>query len=310
MSSPDPIRSLDEPFDQPPDPTRRRLFALTGALGLGVLGLSSQLWRLQVFGGASYRELADNNRFRLTRLDPPRGVLYDRNEQPLARNRPSYVVAIVPADLPREPQRAAVLRRLARLIGVPVTRIEAALKARAGDPFTPVPLGAPVDEKLAFVVEERHAELAGVQVLVRPVREYVDGRLLSHVIGYVGKLDADELKRLGPEGDGTYSVDDDIGKMGIELVRESDLRGKPGEKRSEVDSTGRELRVLATQDAVPGHNLTLTVDMPLQREITRLLAEQLPAAELASAVAIDPRTGQVLALVHLPAFHNNMFSRE
>src|SRR5579885_2137641 len=106
MSSPEPIRSLDEPFDQPPDPTRRRLFALGGALGIGILGLTSQLWRLQVFGGASYRELADNNRFRLRPLEPAPGDIYDRNGDTLARNRPSYVVAIVPAALPREPDRA------------------------------------------------------------------------------------------------------------------------------------------------------------------------------------------------------------
>src|SRR5947209_8408318 len=106
MSSSDPIRSLDEPFDQPGDPARRRLFALVGGLGLGVAALGTQLWRLQVFGGSGFRELADNNRFRLSRLEPPRGVVYDRNDEPLARNRPSYVVAVVPADLPREPERA------------------------------------------------------------------------------------------------------------------------------------------------------------------------------------------------------------
>src|SRR5437870_11200516 len=111
MSSPEPIRSLDEPFDQPPDPARRRLLALVGTLGLGVVGLSTQLWRLQVFSGAGYRDLADNNRFRLNRLEPPRGVIYDRNGEALARNRPSYVVAVVPADLPREPERGQMLRR-------------------------------------------------------------------------------------------------------------------------------------------------------------------------------------------------------
>jgi penicillin-binding protein 2 len=308
MSSPDPIRSLDEPFDQPPDPTRRRLFALGAALGIGILGLSGQLWRLQVFGGASYRELADNNRFRLSRLEPARGVIYDRNGDALARNRPSYVVAVVPADLPREPDRAGALRRLSRLVGVPVARIEAALGDRRADPFSPVVIATGVETRLAYTIEERHAELPGVQVLVKPVREYVDGRLVSHTIGYVGKLDADEFKRLGATGD--YALDDQIGKMGLELVREKELRGRPGRKRSEVDSTGRELRVLGTDPAKPGRNLHLTIDLPLQREITRLLAEYMPAAEAASAVALDPRDGQVLALVHLPSFDNNMFSRE
>lgn len=308
MSNPDPIRSLDEPFDQPEDPARRRLIGMALGGGLAVLGLSSQLWRLQVFSGATFRELADNNRFRLTRLEPARGVVYDRNDQPLARNRPQYVVAVVPADLPRE--HALVLRRLSRLIGVPAAKMEELIKAHAGDPFSPIPLTGGVDANLAYTVEERHAELPGVQVVVQPVREYVDGRLLSHVMGYVGKLDAEEYAGLSHDPATGYTVDYEIGKMGLELVRESELRGKPGMKRAEVDSTGRELRVLGVDGAEPGSNLHLTVDLPLQREITRLLQEQLPRAEQASAVAIDPRTGQVLALVHLPSFDNNLFSGE
>src|SRR5262245_58962750 len=143
MPSPDPIRSLDEPFDQPADPARRRLLKIAGALGLGVLGLGGQLWRLQVFDGPTYRDLADNNRFRLVRLEPPRGVVYDRGDLPLARNRPSYVVAVVPADLPRD--RDPVLRRLARLVGVPARRIEALIRARAADLFSPIPVGGAVD---------------------------------------------------------------------------------------------------------------------------------------------------------------------
>lgn len=308
MSGPEPIRSLDEPFDQPADPARRRLIGLAVASGLGVVGLASQLWRLQVFSGDTYRELADNNRFRLTRLDPARGVIYDRNDQPLARNRPSYVVAVVPADLPRD--RGPVLRRLSHLIGLPVARIEELVKQRAADPFSPLALRSGVDATLAYTVEERHGELPGVQIVVQPVREYIDGRLLSHVIGYVGKLDAEEYARVDHDLATGYAIDDEIGKMGLELVREAELRGKPGMKRAEVDSTGRELRVLGVDGAVPGSNLHLTVDLPLQREVTRLLAEQLPRAEAASAVAIDPRNGQALAVVHLPSFDNNAFSRE
>jgi penicillin-binding protein 2 len=97
--------------------------------------------------------------------------------------------------------------------------------------------------------------------------------------------------------------------MGLELTREPELRGQPGEKRAEVNSIGRELRVLGVDGARPGRNLVLTIDCPLQREITRLLAEELPRFEAASAVALDPRNGQVLAMVHLPSFDNNIFSR-
>jgi penicillin-binding protein 2 len=309
MAQNDPIRSLDQPLDAPSDPTRRRLLGLGIGAGLGFFGLTAQLWRLQVYNGPDYRLQADNNRFRLRRVDALRGVVLDRNGQPLARNRPSYAVAIVPADLPRSPE--PVFRRLGRLIGAAPSEIAETLKRRAvpGDPFAPVTIRAGVDVRLAHALEERHLELPGVQVLVQPVREYVDGRLASHVVGIVGRIDEEEHERLKDDREREYSVDDQVGKSGVELVREPELRGRPGQKRTEVDSAGRELRVLGIDRARPGQNLVLALDLPLQREITRLLAEELPRFESASAVALDPRNGQVLALVHLPSYDNNVFSR-
>jgi penicillin-binding protein 2 len=305
----DPIRSLDQPLDQPSDPGRRRLLGLGLGAGLGFLGLGAQLWRLQVFNGADYRQLADNNRFRLRRVDALRGVIFDRNEQALARNRASYTIAVVPADLPRPPE--PVLHRLGSLIGATGSEIARLLAERQvpADPFSPVPIRTAVDPALAHAVEERNLELPGVQIVLRPVREYVDGQLLSHLIGFVGRIDPDEFERLKGDVEREYALEDQIGKMGLELTREPELRGRPGQKRTEVDSVGRELRVLGVDRAHPGQNLVLTIDLPLQREITRVLGEELHRFEAASAVAIDPRNGQVLAMVHLPSFDNNLFSR-
>jgi penicillin-binding protein 2 len=309
MAGTEPIRSLDEPLDQPADPTRRRLLALGGAGALAALALGGQLWRLQVNNGANFRQQADNNRFRLRRVDPLRGTILDRNAQPVARNRPSYQVAIVPADLPKA--RDPVLKRLAKVLGTTPDEIASILRKKTivGDPFSPVVIRSGVDAGLAHTLEERGLELPGVQVLIHPVREYVDGQLLSHLIGFVGRIDEDELARLGGDDELAYAPDDEIGKMGVELMHESELRGRPGQKRSEVDSGGRELRVLGVDRARPGENLVLSVDFPLQREITRLLAEDLPRFESASAVALDPRNGRVLAMVHLPTYDNNLFSR-
>jgi penicillin-binding protein 2 len=310
MRQTEPIRSLDQPLDTPADPTRRRLLGLGLGAGLGFFALGAQLWRLQVYNGADYRQQADNNRFRLRRVNALRGLILDRDGQPLARNRPSYAVAIVPADLPRSPE--AVFRRLGRLILASPAEIAQTVKQRAipGDPFAPVTIRAGVDARLAHTIEERNLELPGVQVLVQPVREYVDGRLASHVIGMVSRIDAEEYEQLRADPDLEYAQDDLVGKMGVELMRESELRGRPGQKRSEVDSAGHELRVLGIDRARSGQNLVLTLDLPLQREITRLLAEELPRFEAASAVALDPRDGQVLAMVHLPTYDNNAFSRE
>ena len=305
----EPIRSLDEPLDEPGDPARRRLLGLGGLGALGLFGLAGQLWRLQVLRGEVYRDQADNNRFRLTRVDPPRGVIYDRNNSPLARNRPSYAVAVVPADLPSG--RDAVFRRLGRLIGASAAEIAAAVRQReAEDRFRPIVVRSGVDPDLAHQVQERNLELPGVQIVVEPVRDFVEGQIASHVVGYVARLDADEYARLKDDPERGYTVDDYIGKMGIELVREPELRGQPGQKRAEVDSAGRELRVLGVDQPRPGRNIVLTIDMPLQREITRLLLEHLPRAQAASAVALDPRDGQVLALVHLPSYDNNIFAQD
>jgi penicillin-binding protein 2 len=309
-SAPEPIRSLDEPLDEPGDPARRRLLAMGVLGGVGLVGLAAQLWRLQVLFGAGYRDQADNNRFRLTRVEPPRGVIYDRGGQPVARNRPTYGIGIVPADLPKDPE--PVFRRLARVLGTTPQEVAATFASRrqpTDDPFQPLVLRSGVEAELAYRVEERAAELPGVALVIEPVREYVDGDLLSHVTGYVARIDADEHARLEGDVERDYTPNDFVGKMGVELVREAELRGAPGQKRAEVDSAGRELRVLGVDRPRPGQNVVLTVDLPLQREITRLLQEQLPRAEAASAVALDPRDGQVLALVHLPAFDNNLFAR-
>ncbi|HEV8634202.1 MAG TPA: penicillin-binding protein 2 [Chloroflexota bacterium] len=305
----DPIRSLDDPLDEPGDPARRRLLGL-GAFGtLGLVGLAAQLWRLQVLRGEVYRDQADNNRFRLTRTDPPRGVIHDRNGLALARNRPSYAVAVVPADLPKAPE--PLFRRLGRFIDASPAEIRAIVgQGEAEDRFRPIVVRSGVDADLAHRLQERNLELPGVQIVVEPVRDFVDGQLASHVVGYVARIDAEEHERLKGDPERGYTVDDFVGKMGIELVREVDLRGQPGQKRAEVDSAGRELRVLGVDRPRPGRNIVLTIDMPLQREITRLLLGELPRAEIASAVALDPRDGQVLALVHLPSFDNNIFARD
>lgn len=309
-NAPEPIRSLDEPLDEPGNPARRRLLTMGALGGLGLVGLAGQLWRLQVLRGEVYRDQADNNRFRLTRIEPLRGVIYDRNGQAVARNRATYGIGIVPADLPRDPD--PVFRRLARVLETTPEDVAATYARRrkpTDDPFQPIVLRSGVETALAHRVEEWATDLPGVALVVEPVRDYVDGDLLSHVTGYVSRIDEDEHARLQADAERAYTPDDFVGKMGIELVRESQLRGAPGQKRAEVDSAGRELRVLGIDRPRPGQNVTLTIDLPLQREITRLLAAELPGAEAASAVALDPRDGQVLALVHLPSFDNNLFGR-
>lgn len=312
MSHLEPITSLDDPIEEPKrNPYAGRFLGFNVVIILAFCLLIAQLWRLQIVEGDQYRELADNNRFRLMRIEPPRGVLYDRNGIILVRNKPSYSVTIIPADLPKEPE--PVFARLGMLLGKsPQSIAELVLPSPDGkretDAFTPVPIETNVDRELAFTIEERHLELPGVHIQADSIREYLDGPLTSHIIGYVRQLSPEQYQQLKSDPVARYSMSDRIGQTGLEFVYEAELRGIVGEKKSEVDSVGREVRTLDIQPPTPGHNLRLTIDLALQREIHRIASEHIADYKSISIVAMDPRDGQILALDSLPTYDNNLFS--
>ena len=176
------------------------------------LGLVVQLWYLQVVQWQKYLLQSDRNRFRLVSMDAPRGVIYDRHGNILVRNKPSFTVTIVPADLPGdEAEQEAVFARLSALLDIPVSRsgqipsgrVPVALAATEfplqpgikemvdqgwGVPFLPVRIATNVEREIAFVIEEEHLDLPGVHVQIEPIRQYVSGDLTSHIIGYVGRI--------------------------------------------------------------------------------------------------------------------------
>ncbi len=313
----EPITSLGDPVDiyqRERDPFAGRLLAFRIVILVVFIILARQLWWLQIVQGQEYRDRADNNRFRLMSIEASRGVIYDRNKILLVRNTPSYAVAIIPADLPTDPEKS--FERLGKVLDVPPARIRELVMPppkgkRSTDAFTPVTIKTGVNWEVAFAVEERHLELPGVTVRIQPVREYLDGSLTSHLLGYVGPISKDEFERSKDDRENKYSINDRVGKMGIELTMEQELRGKPGERHMEVDSTGREVDALYVQNPVPGNNVRLTIDIALQREIARILQERLnDIGGSAIGVAMDPRSGHVLAMVSFPSYDNNMFSRE
>lgn len=313
----EPITSLGDPTDIDEgerDPFQGRLLAFRIVVIIVLAVLLRQLWWLQIVRGDDYRELADNNRFRLMSVEAPRGVIYDRNKILLVRNTPSYTVSVIPADLPKDPD--GVFERLGNILEISPSKIrelvELAPKGkRTTDAFTPVPIKTGVSWDIAFAVEERHLELAGVHVQAQPVREYLDGHITSQILGYVGRISQEQYDQYKDDEEKKYSINDRIGQMGLELTLERELRGVPGERHMEVDSTGREVDALFVRNPTPGHNVRLTIDIALQREIARILQEKLAEfGGAATAIAMDPRNGQVLAMVSLPSYDNNIFSRE
>lgn len=268
-----------------------------------------QLYRLQIAQGADYRDQADNNRFRIMAIAPPRGVIYDRHHAVLARNQPSYSVGVVPADLPVDAAaRQTVLQRLADTVGVPSSQVVKDVQADPSGQFNFIPVKDSVPQPVAFQLEERHRELPGVHVQPQPIRQYTLGAITAPILGYVGRISDEQYQRLKDDPVHRYSQVDTIGQIGIERTFEDTLRGAPGQEQMEVDATGREVSSLSVTQPTSGRNLVLTVDAGLQKEIADVLNEGLDHYQTAAAVAIDPRNGQILAMVSLPSYDDNLFA--
>src|SRR5262249_52209076 len=213
---------------------------------------------------------ADANRLRVGAIPAPRGILLDRNGIPVVRNRPSFSISVVPADLPDRPE--AVYRGLVKLVGGSPQEFARLVERRRDDPFSPVELRATNDPRVAQTVQARLDELPGVQIVTSATREYPDGPTTAHLIGHVGPISEEQLRAAGG-ADGPYTPHDRIGQSGLEASLEEKLRGAPGRRRIEVDASGREVAVLALERGRPGLNAVLSFDLAFQREVNRILAE-------------------------------------
>jgi penicillin-binding protein 2 len=286
-----------------------RLVAFSGAIGLALLVLAGQLWNIQIASGEQYRRRADVNRLRIVTIKPPRGVIYDRAGRQLVRNVPSFTASVRPADLPKDKdERLAVLTRLARIIDVPVEQIQKAVDGARNDPFTPVRIKPQLPRERALILEEQHASLPGLVIQTPPVRTYPEGPFFGHILGYTGPIPSSQLSNLLQQG---YERDDTLGIAGLEAAFEDELRGNPGKKQVEVDALGQitnELEVLVP--VRPGGNLVLTIDAAYQRRASEILGEAMARAKSGQGalVALDPRNGDVLALVSRPQYDNNLFA--
>jgi penicillin-binding protein 2 len=286
---------------------RHPVFAALQALVVLLFGiLVVQLVRLQVIQGDEYAERAEINALREMQVPAARGLILDRQGRPLVLNTARFSAAIVPGDLP-ERGEMGVFQQVERVTGVPAEEIQRKVLAGIEErgPFEPVVIKPDVDEETALVVRELEPVTPGVKLLVQPTREYLAGPLLSHTLGYVGSISADEYAELKDEG---YLLQDHIGKSGVELTYESILRGRPGKKLVEVDALGRELKVISERRPLDGSNLALTIDLDLQKKVKETLEQYTAEGDNAAAVVMDVRSGEILAMVSLPDFDNNVFS--
>lgn len=293
-------------------PARFIAVAVVAALLLVVLG--GRLFQLQIVSGDVYARRAAAERTAEVPLPAPRGLVFDRAGRPVAVNAPSWTVKIRPADLP-DRQRGRVLARVAELTGTPTERLRARLDAFSGSPYDLVPIERGVGREAALLIGEQSERLPGVVVEVEPIREYLDetgataGELLAHVVGYTGPISRSRFAELADEG---YLRDDVIGTSGVEASFESELRGRYGTRLVQRDASGRQLRVIETlREPEPGTNLMLTVDAEIQRQAEQALRWGMDVADVGQGVVVvmNPQTGEILAMVSLPAYDNNHFAR-
>ena len=268
--------------------------------------LTAQLARLQLIRGDEFRQRAETNRLRQEQVRPSRGLIFDRNGLPLVENIPTFAAAVVAADIPveREQEISTVLQELT---GVPAGEITAEIEARriSNDPFSPAIIRDGLPAETAFALRERLALLPGVRVIVQPLRSYTQGDLFTHILGFVGPIDAEEYDRLSRSG---YEFNDYLGKAGVELSYEAALRGLPGTREVEADASGREIRILKETPARPGQSIVLSIDVELQKQVADYLAAAMGSSKNAAAIVVEVETGEILSLVSLPTYDNNIFA--
>lgn len=282
------------------------VFGLAAVLAIG--GLTTRLFYLQIVSGGQFAALSEGNRTSLQAIPSSRGLIFDRTGRTLVTNVPTFVVKIRPVDLPEE-RRDEVVARLGALLNMDTADINASIDANPGSRFDLVRVASDVPDETARLISEAGDALPGVEVVIEARRQYPDGALVSQLLGYTGPVSADQIEDLKPKG---YLPDDLLGKTGLEAYYESELRGQYGSETVERDASGRKLQVLEkVRDAEAGDSLNLTIDVNEQKLAQKALQWGMRTAGLRRGVVIvmNPQTGEVLAMVSLPTYDNNAFSR-
>ncbi|MDB9526648.1 penicillin-binding protein 2 [Oscillatoria sp. CS-180] len=267
----------------------------------GVLfgAVGTRLAQLQLVDGIRNRQRAETNRIRLVPKRPARGALLDRNGKILASSRLSHSISIWPIALPRS-EWPTVIDRLSEILNVSPDSIRQRLEQAGYESIEAITIARGVSPAQATAIAEFGDELPGVRLEAEAVRNYPNGDLAAHVLGYTGEITEDELNESQYE---EYRMGDIIGQMGAEAAFEQTLQGQWGGQQVEVDSSGRVISVLGNKPAISGNDVRLTIDLEVQK-----LAEQALGNTKGAIVAMDPDSGAILAMVSRPTFDPNIFT--
>lgn len=265
--------------------------------------------QLQIVQGKGFFDIAQNNRLREYIIPAHRGTIFDRNGRRLVSNAANFSVYAHPKELPRDSQaRSELFQKLSEHLGVEASNIESKV-SEAASAGSMALLQEHLSRDETLILTAVFAGLAGIEIIPEEVRNYEIGsaRSLSHILGYTGRITREEFDKNRE----TYFLNDSIGKDGVELSYESHLRGMYGKKQVEIDALGNPHDIVAEMKARDGSNLVLTIDHELQKKAEEYLAATLQTYGKKRGVFIlsDPRNGEILAFVNLPAYDNNQFSK-
>ncbi|MCX8042989.1 MAG: penicillin-binding protein 2 [Desulfobacterota bacterium] len=258
-----------------------------------------RLYYLQILKGSLYSQQSVNNRIRLSSIPAPRGIMRAKTGEVLVGNKPSFDLILIPQDTPKVSE---TLDALAALLNLPREALQKRYEKQKGrPPFEPVTLKKDLSWDNMSLILAKKPELQGVSIDVVPTRSYASNIFAPHVFGFVGEIDRTELDRYAPEG---YRMGDCIGKFGLEKWGEQYLRGVNGGLQSEVDAYGNRTKILAEVNPVAGRTITLSL-VPRVQSIAETLVRDHPGA----IVALEPYTGEVLAMASSPCFDPRLFAR-
>ena len=266
------------------------------AIYLSFVFLAANLFSLQVIKYPIYRQRSLKNRIRIIPLEAPRGVIYDRNNNVLVGNRISFDLAVIQQEVD---DIDATLGELSKLSGISKEDLHKSYQRNHIAPFLPAIVAQDLDKHKAFYIDENITSIPGVILWSNPRRDYKHPEAMSHLVGYIGKMDVIEYGILSDYG---YRIREYVGKSGLEKYYNSYLRGESGGIQVEVDAFSRQVRQLGYKNPEKGKDVHLTIDIGLQ-EIANMLLKD----ETGACVVMDVKTGDILALVSSPNFDPNVF---
>ena len=275
----------------------------------GLLLLSLRVIQLQIVKGNYYSQLAEINRTREKILPATRGLIFDSKNQPLVKNLPIFDALILPKDLSlNETKRTEQINLIGQAINQSADIINQALNKYPKNFKYEVAVKENLDYEEAILLKIKAKELTGLYIELHDQRQYLEPYPFTHLLGYIGKISDKELADKQKEN---YYLNDYIGKTGLELYYEPVLRGKFGTEIIEVDATGQEKNVISQDSPVNGKNLVLTIDKEVQKKAREILQQNLTKfhKKKGSLVMLNPQTGEVLALVSLPDYDDNLFAQ-